>query len=48
VCVVMLSMYDDKVTRSRAMAAGAADFVGKYEPVENVVEAIRRVSGRAA
>ena len=48
ISVVMLSMYDDKVTRARALAAGAVDFVGKYEPVENVVEAIRRVSRHAA
>jgi DNA-binding NarL/FixJ family response regulator len=38
---VMLSLYDDEVNRARATAAGAAAFVGKQEPTENLLAAIR-------
>lgn len=40
--VVMLSLHDDAVTRAHAFAAGARAFVGKHEPSEALVSAIRK------
>ena len=39
--VVVTSIYDDASTRNRARAAGAAAFVGKQEPIDTVLSAIR-------
>ena len=39
--VVILSIYDDDATRQRAHLAGAAAFIGKYEPTDVLVQAIR-------
>jgi len=39
--VVILSMYDNPVARARAAGGGAAEFVGKPEPCDALVEAIR-------
>jgi DNA-binding NarL/FixJ family response regulator len=44
---VMLSLYDDEVNRARAAAAGAAAFVGKQEPTETLLAAIRDAAARA-
>ncbi|HEX8969379.1 MAG TPA: response regulator transcription factor, partial [Chloroflexota bacterium] len=41
--VVMLSLYDDAITRDRARAAGATTLVGKHEPLPNLLRAIRGV-----
>jgi len=40
--VVLLSLYDDTTTRTRAFAAGAVAFVGKQEGVKALQTAIRR------
>jgi DNA-binding NarL/FixJ family response regulator len=42
--VVVLTMFDDAATRTRAAAAGAAGFVAKHEPCEQLVAAIRRAA----
>jgi DNA-binding NarL/FixJ family response regulator len=42
--VVMSSIHDDTLTRTRAAAAGASAFVGKQEGVEFLIETIRRVA----
>lgn len=39
--VVVTSIYDDVSTRDRARAAGAAAFVGKQEPIDTILSAIR-------
>lgn len=39
--VVMLTLHDDAITRAHAFAAGARAFVGKHEPSEALVDAIR-------
>lgn len=39
--VVILSMYDNPAARARAVECGAAEFVGKHEPCDALVEAIR-------
>lgn len=39
--VVMLSLHDDAITRAHAIAAGAAAFVGKHEPGDVLLTAIR-------
>jgi DNA-binding NarL/FixJ family response regulator len=39
--VVMLTLYDDVVTRAQAAAAGAATLVGKHEPLPSLLAAIR-------
>jgi DNA-binding NarL/FixJ family response regulator len=44
--VVMVSMQDDPVTRARAMAAGAAGFVGKHEIDTALTRAIRSAGNR--
>jgi DNA-binding NarL/FixJ family response regulator len=46
VAVVVLSNNDDRETRERARAAGAAAFVGKLAPAEHLLSEIRRVAGR--
>jgi DNA-binding NarL/FixJ family response regulator len=42
VAVIMLSIYDDTFTRTRAHEAGAAAFVNKNGAVEELVEMIRQ------
>ena len=42
--VLIISMQDDAATRATAIAAGAADFIGKQEGSDRLVQAIRRVS----
>jgi DNA-binding NarL/FixJ family response regulator len=42
--VVVLSLDDGAVTRTRAEAAGAAAFIGKQEPPETLIETIRQVA----
>lgn len=44
--VVMLSDCADLHTRAYAWAVGVSDFVGKEEPVEALLTAIRRAMGR--
>ena len=39
--VVITSIFDNGETRARAQAAGAAAFVGKQEPIDTVLAAIR-------
>jgi DNA-binding NarL/FixJ family response regulator len=43
--VVVLSLDDSAVTRTRVAAAGAAAFVAKHEPPEALIDTIRRVAG---
>jgi two-component system response regulator DegU len=43
--VVMLSLHDNASTRAEAQAAGAAAFVGKHEPCEALLAAVRRAAG---
>ena len=42
--VVILSLYDDAATRTRALAAGAAAFVGKHDGTETLLAAIRQAA----
>ena len=42
--VVILTLYDDAVTRTRAQEAGAAAFVAKYRIEETLLAEIRRVA----
>jgi DNA-binding NarL/FixJ family response regulator len=42
--VVVLTLYDDAATRQRARAAGAAGFVGKHQPPDELLTAIRAVA----
>jgi len=42
--VVILSLRDDPTTRGWAAAAGACAFVGKHEPCDALVAAIRRAA----
>lgn len=42
--VVMSSIHDDALTRSRAYTAGAAAFIGKQEGVELLIDTIRQVA----
>jgi DNA-binding NarL/FixJ family response regulator len=42
--VVILTLYDDPSTKARAKEAGAVGFVGKHEPCEALVEALRRAA----
>ena len=44
--VVMLSLHDDPTTRQAAADAGAVAFVGKQEPDEALLSAIRSANGR--
>lgn len=41
---VMLTLHDDVPTRARALAAGAAAFVGKHEGCDRLLAAIRRAA----
>ena len=43
--VVILSLYDDAVTQSRAREAGAVAFVGKHRMDEPLLAAIRAAAG---
>jgi DNA-binding NarL/FixJ family response regulator len=43
--VLVLSMHDDHVHVTRALQAGAAGYVSKNAPPEEILEAIRRVAG---
>jgi DNA-binding NarL/FixJ family response regulator len=43
--VVILSLDDSAATRTRAVIAGAAAFVGKHEAPEALIDTIRRVAG---
>ena len=45
--VVVLSLHDDAVTRARAEAAGAVAFVGKHEPADRLLAAIRHAAGES-
>jgi DNA-binding NarL/FixJ family response regulator len=42
--VVVLTMFDDALTRARASDAGAAAFVAKHEPCETLIAAIRHAA----
>ena len=45
--VVVTSIFDDAATRAKAREAGAAAFVGKQEPIDTMLAAIRAcVHGR--
>jgi len=44
--VVMLSIHDDGPTQTRAQAAGAAAFVSKSSPPEQLLAAIRQAAGQ--
>ena len=46
--IVILSLFDDAGTRLRAANAGARAFIGKHEPIERLLAAIRRVSAPSA
>jgi len=43
--MLVWSMFDEKIYAERALRAGASGYINKQEPVENVVDAIRRVLG---
>ena len=42
--VVVLSIYDDAATRGQAISAGASEFVGKHDPAEVLLAAVRRAA----
>lgn len=42
--IVILSLFDDAVTRRRLLAAGAAAFVSKHEYGERLLQAIRQAA----
>src|SRR4051794_31050191 len=42
--VVLLSIYDDSAMRAQALSAGAVEFVGKHDPAETLIAAIRRAA----
>lgn len=44
---LILSLHDTTLNRARAVAAGVPAFVGKQEPTEVLLSAIRRVGGAA-
>jgi len=44
--VVIVSMHDDAATRRRALDAGAASVIGKYEAAEILPDAIRRAAAQ--
>ena len=46
--VVILTLYEDAGTRSRAFEAGAVAFVSKHEPCEVLLETLRQVANMAA
>jgi DNA-binding NarL/FixJ family response regulator len=41
IVTVLMSQRDDRSTRTRAARAGAAAFVGKHEPIDTLLAAIR-------
>jgi DNA-binding NarL/FixJ family response regulator len=41
IATVLMSHRDDRSARTRAARAGAAAFVGKHEPIESLLSAIR-------
>jgi two-component system, NarL family, invasion response regulator UvrY len=43
--ILVLSMHDDPIHVTRALQAGAAGYVSKNAPPDEILEAIRRVSG---
>lgn len=43
--VVMLSLYDDNITRERARQAGAKAFIAKHQLEQTLMVAIRNVMG---
>jgi two-component system response regulator NreC len=43
--VIMLSLYDDKFMREEARSAGAVALIGKCDPPEMLLEAIRLSAG---
>jgi two-component system response regulator DesR len=43
--VILLSLDDDDGTRARALAMGAAAFIGKGEGVPVLLETLRRIAG---
>jgi two-component system, NarL family, invasion response regulator UvrY len=43
--ILVLSMHDDQIHVTRALQAGAAGYVSKNAPAEELLEAIRRVAG---
>src|SRR6202043_692 len=43
--ILVLSMHDDRIHVTRALQAGAAGYVSKTIPPEELLEAIRRVAG---
>ncbi len=45
--VIILSIYDDSSTRAQALSAGAVEFVGKHDPAEALLAAIRRAAGES-
>ena len=46
IAVVILTLYDDAATRSRAQAAGAAAFVSKHDADRLLLPTIRQVAPR--
>jgi DNA-binding NarL/FixJ family response regulator len=42
--VVILTIHDDAATRARASTTGVAAFVGKHDPTEQLLEAIRQAA----
>lgn len=46
--VVVLTLHDDAATKQRARAAGADGFVGKHQPPEALIDAIRGAAEPAA
>jgi DNA-binding NarL/FixJ family response regulator len=43
--ILVLSMHDDQIHVTRALKAGAAGYVSKNAPADELLEAIRRVAG---
>jgi DNA-binding NarL/FixJ family response regulator len=43
--ILVLSMHDDRIHVTRALQAGAAGYVSKNAPPEELLEAVRRVAG---
>jgi len=43
--ILVLSMHDDQIHVTRALQAGAAGYVSKNAPADELLEAIRRVAG---
>jgi DNA-binding NarL/FixJ family response regulator len=43
--ILVLSMHDDQIHVTRALQAGAAGYVSKTAPADELLEAIRRVAG---